>query len=297
MLISVCICTYRRPGVVNTLQSVLAQRLAPGLEIEIVVVDNDPLKSGEQTINAFAANCPVPLRYASEPVRSIAGARNRALFLARGDWLAMIDDDEVANQNWLRELLSVAKRYRADIVVGRVIARYPENTPRWLRAADPFSRNMGPSGTPCATGASGNALLRWRVLRDTSVRFDPAFGLTGGEDTDFFSRLHRAGARIVAAPGAVVSEDVPMGRLSPTYLRQRAIRAGQSYALIALRTLPRHRRLVFFLASTLKCFLFGVGAFGLSLAARSTSLKLRIRSWLNAGKLRACLHTPLANMY
>ncbi len=93
MLISVCICTYRRPGVVNTLQSVLAQRLAPGLEIEIVVVDNDPLKSGEQTINAFAANCPVPLRYASEPVRSIAGARNRALFLARGDWLAMIDDD------------------------------------------------------------------------------------------------------------------------------------------------------------------------------------------------------------
>jgi len=297
MLISVCVCTYKRPRVVNTLQSILAQRLEPDQEIEIVVVDNDPHKSAEPVIAAFAANAPVPIRYASEPVRGISRARNRALFLARGDWLAMIDDDEAAEPDWLQELLRAAEAYHADIVIGRVIAHYPPDAPRWLTLADPFSRNLGASGTSSVTGASGNALLRWCVLRDTSIRFDPAFGLSGGEDTDFFNRQHNAGARIVAAPDAVVSEDIPAGRLTHAYLKQRAIRSGQSYGLIALRGLPRHRQFAFFSASILKFLLFGAGAFGLSIATRSTSLKLQIRGWLNFGKLRACLRAPMPSLY
>lgn len=297
MLISICLCTYKRPGVVNTLRSVVAQRLDPDLETEIVVVDNDPLKSGEQVVGAFASTSPVPVRYACEPMRNIAHARNRTLFLARGDWVAMIDDDEVAEPNWLHELLDTAAKYRADVVIGRVVARYPAGAPRWLTGADPFSRNLGPSGTTCTTGLSGNALLRWRALRDTSIRFDPTFGLSGGEDTDFFNRLHGAGAKIVVAADAVVSEYIPMVRLSPVYLRKRAIRAGQTYGLMALRKLPRHRKLVFFVASVLKCLLFGLCASGLGIAARSTALKLKIRGWLNFGKLRACLTAPLPTLY
>lgn len=297
MLISVCVCTYRRPRVVNTLQSIVAQRLKPGQEIEIVVVDNDPHKSAEPAVAAFAANAPVPVRYSSEPARNIARARNLALFLARGDWLAMIDDDETAAPDWLQELLNAAAIYHADIVIGRVIARYPPDAPRWLVLADPLSRNWGVSGTLCVTGSSANALLNWRLLRDTSVRFDPAFGLSGGEDTDFFGRQHNAGAKIVAAADAVVAEDIPAARLMPAYLKQRAIRAGQSYGLTALRRLPRHRQFAFFWASILKFLLFGAGAFGLSVAARSTALKLRIRGWLNVGKLRACLRRPMPNLY
>lgn len=297
MLISVCVCTYKRRHIVDTLQSVLAQRLAPGLQLEIVVVDNDPLKSAEQAVTEVGAGTAIPVRYASEPARNIARARNRALFLARGDWLAMIDDDEVAEPTWLQELLDAATKYRADIVIGRVVARYPTGAPRWLTVADPFSRNLGPSGTKCTTGLSGNTLMRWQMLRDTSIRFDPAFGLSGGEDTDFFSRHHSAGAKIVVASEAVVSEEVPMGRLSPAYLRQRAIRAGQSYGLMALRKLPRHRQLAFFSASTMKYLLFGAAAFGLRVTARSTSLKLQMRGWLNFGKLRACLRTPMPILY
>ena len=57
----------------------------------------------------------------------------------------------------------------------------------------PLSRKWGPSGTVCTTGSSANALLNRKIIETGNIGFDPVYGRTGGEDTDFFGRLSAAG--------------------------------------------------------------------------------------------------------
>ncbi|MDE1985076.1 MAG: glycosyltransferase [Alphaproteobacteria bacterium] len=297
MLISVCICTFKRPSVADTLESIAAQVLPAGVQTEIVVVDNDAVRSAEATVGRQASSAFISVKYAVEPVQNIALARNRALALAAGEWLAFIDDDEVADPNWLATLLSAAQSYCADVVIGRVQAVYPIGTPQWLRRADPLSRNWGPTGTIRATGSTANALLNRNAVLTGGVRFDKAFGRTGGEDTDFFNRLHLAGLQIVVANEAIVRERIMPERLHGAYLRRRAVRAGHSYALIRLRALTPVGQFGFFAVTSVKVLAFVSASVIFLVLVRAIALKFRIRGWLNFGKLRACIGAPLPNMY
>lgn len=297
MLITVCVCTYKRASVVDTLASIAAQILPPGWRTEIVVVDNDEAGSAERSVRDWCARNHVPVRYAVQPARNIAMTRNRTLDLARGDWLAFIDDDERANPTWLDHLIQTAGQYEADAVIGRVVAIYPPSAPAWARRADPLSRDWGATGARLTTGSTANALLRAELVRQTGIRFDESRGLTGGEDTDFFGRLHAAGARIVVCAEAVVAETIPPGRLQSDYLRSRAVRSGQNYGELRLRSLNPARRLAFMAAASGKAALFLGLAAPLAGLARSVAWRLRIRGWLNTGKLRACLGRPVEQIY
>ncbi|MEL7127738.1 MAG: glycosyltransferase family 2 protein, partial [Pseudomonadota bacterium] len=78
-----------------------------------------------------------------------------------------------------------------------------------------------------------NALLRWGDAPWTGERFEVERGQSGGEDTEFFFRLRRMGARYAIADGSIVREDVPPARLTLPWLMRRRYRIGQSYAAVA----------------------------------------------------------------
>jgi succinoglycan biosynthesis protein ExoM len=232
--VSVCVCTYRRAHVVETIRSVLAQAIAPRA-LEVVVVDDDPELSARAAVEAVAALSPIPVRYVACAAGNVADARNACLDAAGGDWIAFIDDDEIAGSDWLAALIDAQARYSADVVKGFVRAVYPAGTPQWVRDADPFTRDYGPTGTAPVLLATGNVLFRRALIHDNGLRFDPEFGRTGGEDTDFFRRVRRVTDRIVATREAVVQEIVPPERLSLSYLSDRARRMGQVEAHKARR--------------------------------------------------------------
>ena len=51
---------------------------------------------------------------------------------------------------------------------------------------------------------TGNALLRKALFTHSNIWFDPAYGTTGGEDSDFFQKQIRNGRRFVWCDEAVV---------------------------------------------------------------------------------------------
>ena len=205
----------------------LAQEIGPDDSFEIVVADDDPARSAEGVINDLAATAGRPVHYVVSGAQNVSQARNAALDAAKGEWIAFIDDDEIAQPGWLAALLRIQRQTRADIVKGHVQGVYPPGTPDWVKAADPFTRDYGQDGAPARMLASGNVLFR-RALTENRARFDPQFGRSGGEDTDFFGRLRAAGARAVVARSAVVLEIVPAPRVEVSYLRSRNRRAGQT---------------------------------------------------------------------
>ena len=227
MLISVCICTYHRPHLTTTLASIGQLQLPPDIKLEIIVVDNDEQGSGRE--RALSASQPWPLHYRQAQGNNISVARNKTIATAQGEWLAFIDDDEVADPYWLAELLKTAQQYQADAVFGHVRYTYPTNAPNWIRDSGVFDKRHMPTGTIVTSGSTGSTLLRHQAITDSALLFNQEYGQTGGEDADLFYRLHCQGYKLVRCAEALVSEEVTPQRLTLTYLVKKSIRIGESY--------------------------------------------------------------------
>jgi succinoglycan biosynthesis protein ExoM len=209
----------------------------------VIVADNDETPSAEAMVATARAELGLDIAYVHAPAHNISVARNACLGAARADILAFIDDDETAAPDWLGAILRRMATTGADVVLGPVKASYGPETPAWVVEGDFHS--FGPAvraNGEIDTGYSSNVLFRRAVIGD--IRFDPALGRTGGEDTLFFSQLHAAGARLDYAGDALVFEFTPPARAKLSWLMQRSYRSGQTHA----RMLRSNGRVPFFIA-------------------------------------------------
>lgn len=95
-MISICLCTFKRDYVFQTLKSIAEQELPDGVEVEVIVINNDPQTDLRDRIQKFADDVELAIKYDVEPEQNISLARNRSVGLSKGDWIAFIDDDETA---------------------------------------------------------------------------------------------------------------------------------------------------------------------------------------------------------
>jgi succinoglycan biosynthesis protein ExoM len=251
--VDVCVCTFRRASLALTLNSLAAQLGAPCFRI--IVADNDDGPSARSLVDEARARLGRDIRYMHAPARNISIARNACLEAAGAPLVAFIDDDEIAPPAWLAELVRGVSG--VDVVFGPVQAQYQSGAPAWAVRGDFHS--FGPAvraNGQIDTGYSSNVLFRRDIVG--SLRFDPALGRAGGEDTVFFARLHAGGARLGFAPGATVFEPTPPQRIRLGWLVRRSFRSGQSHARV-LR-LSGQNALAIAAPAALKALFCGVAA-------------------------------------
>jgi succinoglycan biosynthesis protein ExoM len=139
------------------------------------------------------------------------------------------------------------------------------------------------TGQPLGYAATGNALVAARLLaRHAPAPFDPAFGLSGGSDSLFFSRCRREGASIVWADEAVAEEFASSERASARWLLWRSFREGNAALFCERAQPPGFRRSGRQLLRGCTRLVFG--------AANAMSAPLRGR----AGLLRSARHFAYA---
>ena len=293
MRIEICICTFRRPHVADTLASLGRLRVPGGVALSALVIDNDATPSAEARVAEAAAALDFPVRYRHVPGGNISIARNAGLDAAEADWLAFLDDDEIAREDWLEALLARQRETGADGIFGPSRARYDPGTPDWIVRGDFHSQRAAPRGGVVETGHTCNALLRWGDAPWRAERFELARGRSGGEDTEFFFRLRRLGAVYAVAPEAVVTEAVPPERLSLGWLLRRRYRIGQSYAASATDAPARVR---LFATAALKAGYCGLRA-GLSVPNRERRAFWLMRGTMHAGVCAGCLKLPQRALY
>jgi succinoglycan biosynthesis protein ExoM len=232
MRVAICIATFRRTELLEkALEGVSCLKFckvtAP--QMEVIVVDNDPSLSASSVCKR--AVLPRSVRYVAESRRGIVHVRNRAIAEASGsEFLAFLDDDEVPDEMWLDELLATQARFGADVVAGPTRPVHEPGLPEWIRRGSFFERPRHDTGTPLEFCASGNVLVRTNVFPRVG-QFDDNFQLTGGEDTQFFLRVRRAGYKIVWSNEAVAWETVPRDRATLNWIVRRGYQSGNSWSL------------------------------------------------------------------
>lgn len=237
--VDICLCTFRRQSVHETLESLAALTRPADTQVRVIVADNDEHDEARQAIVSTGDRLGLDLVYVHAPARNISVARNATLDAATAPWVAVLDDDELAAPDWLSELIAAARRTGADVVVGPVVALYADDVPRWMKEGDFHSAAPVTIGSEIRTGYTSNVLFRREAPSIAGLRFRLDLGRTGGEDTEFFHRAFKAGAKIVSAPQAIVSERVEGSRASLAWLLKRKFRSGQSHGLLLLSDRPR----------------------------------------------------------
>ena len=228
--VSVCICTFKRPRLLARLLRELERQDTGGrFTFSVVVADNDRSESGRQTVAGFASRSTIDVGYCVEPRQNIALARNRSIALARGNFIAFIDDDEFPTTTWLRDMLDACLRLGVVGVLGPVRPHFEQPPPAWIVRGRFCERPEYPTGREmdwdeCRTG---NVLFRRSMLDGESMPFREEFG-NGGEDKDFFMRMMRKGYIFCWCNEGVAYETVPDDRWRRSYMLKRALLRGKN---------------------------------------------------------------------
>lgn len=238
--ITVLVCTHNRcQTLAKAIESVAAQTLAQSLGWEILVVDNNSSDETRQVVENFRRRYPECIRYLFEPQQGLSYARNAGIREARGEILAFIDDDEIADAGWLQNLTANLHSGEWAGAGGRVLPPLGFSPPRWLSSKNSFAR--GPlaifdpgleAGKLNEPPFGANMAFRREVFgRYGGFRTD--LGRTGknlisNEDTEFGRRLLAAGLRLRYEPSALTYHAVEEIRLRQEYFLRWWFSKGQS---------------------------------------------------------------------
>lgn len=245
--VAVCVCTCSRPQGLDRLLTQLRLIDLGGwrdTDIHLIVVDNQPDGQARAIAELHRPHLPISLHFAEEPERGISFARNRAVAEARrlgARFVAFIDDDDEPCRHWLCRLLEKQEETDADQVFGVDQPAGDLIVPDWLAdiplfRPSPFE-GKNSYGLPKWAGTY-NALIRLDFL-DTmgcpNSPFRPGFAVTGGGDTDFFIRAHRAGAVTATTNQSIVYRGWDGERKTLTGVLKRAFRLGATRVYLEKR--------------------------------------------------------------
>ncbi len=233
--ISVAVCTWNRAALLEECLLSLEGQEADPARFEVVVVDNNSSDGTADVVRAFAARRP-NVWGVREERQGLSHARNRAWSVARGDYVAFLDDDAKAPPGWLAAAGEIVEARAPALFGGPYYAFYDSPKPRWWK--DSYrSLEMAETARPLGAGeylSGGNLFVR-RDVFDRVGGFDPGFGMAGntiamGEETRFIDEVRRAmpDALVYYDPRLHVHHLVPAAKMAPGWLVRRWFAAGRA---------------------------------------------------------------------
>jgi GT2 family glycosyltransferase len=236
----IAIPTFRRPQSLRRLLAAIGQ-LETRAAVIVVVADNDAEEhEGFDVCEAVRAQgYRWPLDAFVAPERGIAQVRNALVDRVLGcpcDFVAMLDDDEWPEPDWLDAFLRVQRATGADALHGAILREFEREPGPWALNCEGIAPMRGTTGRVTMIEGSGNIIVSRACLEGLAKPcFDPAFALSGGEDRDFFERLRRQGRRFAWCDEAVVHAWVPASRANLKWALSRAYRVGNSDMRVFLK--------------------------------------------------------------
>lgn len=251
-----------RPGMLGkALGSLKEMQLPINAQVRLVVCDNDENAAAKPIIDQYRELFPFEISYFVESNRGIVYARNRILdecMSLGATHIAFFDDDETVDQQWLVEHLNCMNRYKADVVVGKVIFVWPGHIEIHPSLKSKLARRSFPKTGQLQKGAgTTNVFFKVDLVEKLNHRFHGDLNLRGGSDQLFFQMLYDRGARIVWNNEALTYEEVPETRATKDWLFKRRYRYGYTkYFILKIRFSPaiaRRKTLSFCFNEFLRC--------------------------------------------
>jgi hypothetical protein len=192
-LITVRIATYNRSKLLceKAIPSILAQAYK---NFEIVVVGDHCTDDTEEQLKKFKDprirfyNLEQRTAYPEDPLKRwlVVGAKpaNKAVEMAKGDWIATIDDDDSFRPNHLETLVQLALKTRSELTYSAQMIKYSDGKSKKLWSDPPKSGEFSMMGT-----------LYLRALSDFIKTDEQAWAAREPQDWNLCRRMLEAGVK------------------------------------------------------------------------------------------------------
>jgi glycosyltransferase involved in cell wall biosynthesis len=231
MDISVVLSTYNRCDVLAKALHCLASQEAPGIEYEILIVDNNSTDGTRAIAETFLSR-DERFRYLFEGRQGLSYARNAGIRVARAEAIAFTDDDVEVSSDWILQIARALHRYpKAEFIGGRVLADADASLPAWAHAKmGPFAlQDLGDgpvmvsnSDRRCLIGAClairARAFGKAGLFSTATQRVEDGVGST--EDADWEAQVWKYGGHGMYVPEIVVRSPLSKSRLAKPYHRR-----------------------------------------------------------------------------
>jgi glycosyltransferase involved in cell wall biosynthesis len=249
---TILICTYNRARLLReTLAALDAMTLPPDCDVEIVVVDNNSSDNTPLVISEAIRHTRIPVVSVHEAAQGKSFALNRGLDAARGDIVALTDDDVWPDREWLARIVADFRERDVTFVFGKVLPRWGRLPPPEL-LTPPAQDIWGPLaivdyGDVPVDYVAESAGQRLPIGANLSFVRDALVTIGGwrtdlgkvnntlisGEDHEIFMRLRRHGLYAgFYDPAITVRHFVPASRLTRRYFRRWFFWHGKTQALM-----------------------------------------------------------------
>ncbi|XHH09894.1 MAG: glycosyltransferase family 2 protein [Candidatus Bathyarchaeia archaeon] len=238
--VSVVISVFSREranDVINCIEALKKQTMQPK-EI-IVVFDPDVL-----LFNFYKKLLDSSVKLVMSNASGLSSARNKGVNNCKSEIVAFIDDDAIAEPNWLYHLVSSFSDSKVIGVGGRIIPIWHSQNSGWFPEELYWIVGCSYKGLPTEKvpirNPIGCNMAFKRFVFEKTGYFSTSIGrvgkmLMGHEDTEFGIRATNKlpGSTIIYNPQAIVYHKVSKNRLSFRYVLNRSYSEGFSKAVIA----------------------------------------------------------------
>jgi glycosyltransferase involved in cell wall biosynthesis len=238
--ISVVICSYNRADyIIGAVDSLYNQTLSKD-RFEVFVVDNNSIdNTGELVQHYISEHSGYHLHYLTESRQGASFARNTGASFSKGWLLCFMDDDAIAEPNYLENILRFFETHPdANGLGGRIIPRYIPAEPKWMShfvsslvGNFDYSKEVEvfkPGKYPLE---SNMIVLKedFTTIGGFNIELPGVKGTLriGGEGKDFFLRLQALGRKIYYDPSVIVHHVVEVKKLTPHYMYRVASGIGR----------------------------------------------------------------------
>jgi GT2 family glycosyltransferase len=221
---------------VRSIESILRQSLAP--REAILVVDNNPA-----LLARTRARFPDIAVIENQDARGTSGSRNSGVAVAQGAILAFMDEDAVAEPEWLERLCAPYADPLVAGVGGAILPAWQPRRPGWFPEEFDWVVGCTYRGMPETTGPVRNligcnmSLRRELVVAAGGFRTD--IGRVGSDpigcdETELCIRIRQRWPQriLLYRPDARVHHLVPQSRAGWSYFRDRCYAEGRSKAVV-----------------------------------------------------------------
>jgi glucosyl-dolichyl phosphate glucuronosyltransferase len=238
--ISVIICTYnRREYIIDSLESLNKQTLDKKKFETIVINNNSPDDTEVLVLNYIKDHPELNVIYQLEKQQGASFARNTGALLSNSPLLVFMDDDAVAEPDYLENILNFYRKHsHISGLGGRIIPRYIPEEPKWMSYyVSSLVGNFDYSETvrefePGKYPLESNMIIRkddFNLVGGFNTALPGVKGTLriGGEGKDFFLKLQNEGKRIYYDPSIIVHHVVEVKKLTPEYMYRVASGIGR----------------------------------------------------------------------
>lgn len=240
MILSIVICSYNRASYISGALDSLYHQSAGLDNFEAIIVDNNSTDNTAEVFKQWrSSHANGSFTYLTESKQGASFARNTGAKGAKGQWLCFMDDDAIANSNYIENIIKHIKTTPEAIGFGgRIIPKYIPSAPEWMSYyVSSLVGNFDYAPTACAF-ENGKYPLESNMIVKKDI-YDSIGGFNtqlpgvvgtlriGGEGKELFYKILALGHTIYYDPAICVEHVVEVKKLTPEYMYRVASGIGR----------------------------------------------------------------------